>query len=47
MKIPHKAFFMLMQKFQHVFQIKYRITAVGDNRITANGNARITADSDY
>lgn len=47
MRTIHKAFFMLMQKFQHVYQIKFRITAVGDDRITADGNTRITADSDY
>lgn len=47
MRTISKAFFMLMQKFQHVFQIKFRITAVGDDRITADGDTRITADSDY
>ncbi len=34
-------------RHQHVHQVKFRITAVGDDRITAVGDVRITADSDY
>jgi len=47
MRTPHKAFMMLMQKFQHIYQNIFRIDADGNNRIDANGNQRVTADSDY
>ena len=47
MRTIHKAFLMMLEHFQHVVQVKFRITAVGDDRITADGNTRITADSDY
>lgn len=39
--------YYIARPFQHVFQIKFRITADGNDRITADGNTRITADSDY
>jgi hypothetical protein len=47
MRTIQKFYFMFMQKAQHIYQVKFRITAAGDNRITADGNTRITADSDY
>jgi len=38
---------MMTRHQQHVYQVIFRITAVGDDRITADGNTRITANSDY
>ncbi len=47
MNTPLKAFKVLLQGFQHVFQNFFRITDAGDNRITDAGDTRITDDSDY
>jgi len=47
MRTPLMYFMMIAKGFQHIFENKFRITAIGDDRITADGNTRITADSDY
>jgi hypothetical protein len=38
---------MLLQKFQHIFQVIFKETEDGDNKITEDGNQKITEDSDH
>jgi len=42
-----KFFMMINNRWEHVYENFFRITAAGDDRITADGNTRITANSDY
>jgi hypothetical protein len=47
MRTTLKAYKMILQAFQHLYQNVFRITDAGDNRITDGGDTRITDDSDY
>jgi hypothetical protein len=47
MNTPLKAFRILMQHFQHIFQNIFKETENGNNKITESGNTKITEDSDY
>ncbi len=47
MNTPLKAFKLLMQGFQQIFQIIFKQTEDGDDKITEDGNPKITEDSDH
>jgi hypothetical protein len=47
MRTPHKAFMMIMHKFQHVFQVIFLISQVGDDLISQTGDTLISQQSDY
>lgn len=47
MKTPHKFYMLMLEHFQQVVRIIFRITSNGRPRITSNGRPRISSNSQY
>lgn len=45
MKTIHKAFIMMMHRFQHVIEVIFKETEDGANKQTEDGIEKITEDS--